>query len=117
MSVPDFWFDFEVFSALNLKTEGTFTYAACMSGLATGSATLQEPNGETVSISAYTIAFFSGVGMLAASPAHGGGYTDDGGTGSIAGPALLIPLGLDECVLRDTTFSLTMALAGEHPAS
>jgi hypothetical protein len=95
-----------------LTGSGTFLYDACMSGLASGSATLQEPSGETVSIDAFTVALFSGVGTLAASPAHGGGYGDDGGMGSIAGPALLVPQGTDdECVFSDTTFDLTMVLA------
>jgi hypothetical protein len=75
-----------------LTGSGTFSYEACGTGIASGSASFTEPAGELVTIANYSIVFLSGVGLFAAAPLTGGGYTDDAATGAVVGVALLVPL-------------------------
>jgi len=101
----------------DLTGSGTFTYFACATGLATGSLQFDEPGDNVAtSINNYAIAFFAGVGMLAASPANlsGGGYVDDGITGSVAGPAVMTMHQPTSCVFGDNSFGLVMALTAEY---
>ena len=97
-----------------LSGSGSFEYLACATGLATGSAQFTEPADSTAThIDNYTIAFFSGVGVLSAAPPLGG-YVDDGITGAVSGPALMTMRSGTSCVFGDDSFGLVMALVAAY---
>lgn len=93
----------------SLSGPGSYTNAVCGTGIAQGSATLFEPNGEKVAVGPYVIVFVSGVGLVAML-----GYGDDGAViGGGGGVALMVPTSLIGCGTL-SNIGLVLVLGAVH---
>ena len=93
----------------SLSGSGMYTNAVCGTGIAQGSATLFEPNGEKVALGPYVIVFVGGVGAVAML-----GYGDDGAAvGGGGGVALMVPTSLAGCGTL-TNIGLVLVLGAVH---
>jgi hypothetical protein len=97
---------------------GSFTEAGCAvsEGVGTGSATLIEPSGDTVTIAGMTLALSGTAVVLEANQASGGWQEPGSAPGDVVGLGVAVPLGAT-CLGGPTQYAVTMVMTAAYVGS